>query len=160
MARLLATSSLAWPLRSLRKLASLATKLVRSTWNKPKVNSEGQNARWPPHSAVRNGSGTGIPGTRDLTKIQCGIRETLTGYRIGSWILGFWLLSGKQDSPKFGQGCRNGKENDIRDSDKKSSGFARMQDRNSFSISDPIRTKECGHCIVMVQFNIPGGTPL
>ena len=32
-----------------------------------------------------------------------------------------------------------------------------MQDRNSFSISDPIRTKESGHCIVMRQFNIPGG---
>ena len=51
MPRLLATSSLAWPLRSLRKLASLATKLVRSTWYKSKVNSEGQNARWPPHSS-------------------------------------------------------------------------------------------------------------
>ena len=32
-----------------------------------------------------------------------------------------------------------------------------MQDKNSFSISDPIRTKESGHCIVMWQFNIPGG---
>ena len=70
---------------------------------------------------------------------------------------GLWLLSGKQDSPKFGQRCGNGKENDIRDSDKKRSGCARMQDRNSFSISDPIRTKESGHCIVMWQFNIRGG---
>ena len=139
MARLLATSSLAWPLRSLRKLASLATKLVRSTWNKPKVNSEGQNARWPPHSAVRNGYGTGISGTRDLTKIQCGIRET---YRLLG--TGSWLLSGKQDSPKFGQGCGKGKENDIRDSNEKSSGCARMQDKSSFSISDPIRSLTSG----------------
>ena len=33
------------------------------------------------------------PGIRDLTIIQCGIRETLTGY-------GIWLLPRKRDSPK------------------------------------------------------------
>ena len=49
----------------------------------------------------------GIPRLRDLTEIQCRIRETLTGY-------GIWLLLRKRDSPKFGHGCRIGKENDIR----------------------------------------------
>ena len=35
-----------------------------------------------------------------------------------------------------------------------------MQDRNSFSISDPIRTKESDHCLVMVQFNmLPPSSP-
>ena len=29
-------------------------------------------------------------------------------------IYGIWLLLGKRDSPKFGHGCRTGKENDIR----------------------------------------------
>ena len=32
-----------------------------------------------------------------------------------------------------------------------------MQDKSSFSISDPIRSKKSGHYIVMVQFNIGGG---
>ena len=45
---------------------------------------------------------------RDLTEIQWGFQETLTGY-------GIWLLLGKRDSPKFGHGYRIGKENDIRD---------------------------------------------
>ena len=35
-----------------------------------------------------------------------------------------------------------------------------MHDRNSFSISDPIRTKESDHCLVMVQFNmLPPSSP-
>ena len=108
---------------------------------------------------MRNGSGTGIPGTRDLTKIQCGIRETLTGYRIGSWIQGFdcYMYPGSRIRQNLGKDAGTGKKTIFGIAIKKSSGCARMQDRNSFSISDPIRTKESGHCIVMVQFNIPGG---
>ena len=44
---------------------------------------------------------------RDLTEIQCGFQETLTGY-------GIWLLLGKRDSSKCGHGYRIGKENDVR----------------------------------------------
>ena len=48
---------------------------------------------------------------------------------------GLWLLSGKQDSPKFGQGCGNGKENDIRDSDKK------VQDARECRIGIPFQSQ-------------------
>ena len=58
----------------------------------------------------------GIPGTRDWTKIQFGIRETLTGYVL-------CLLPEKRNSSKFGHGRETGKENDIRESDDRSSGY-------------------------------------
>ena len=43
-----------------------------------------------------------------LNKIQCGIREVLTGY-------GIWLLPGKRDSLKSGHGCRIGNTLGARD---------------------------------------------
>ena len=61
----------------------------------------------------------------DLTEIQCGIRESLSGY--GIWPKyragfgkryrghGIWLLPEQRDSIKFGNGCEIGKENDIGD---------------------------------------------
>ena len=49
-----------------------------------------------------------VIGIWDLTEIQCGIRETLSGH-------GIWLLLEQRDSIKFGNGCGFGKENDIRD---------------------------------------------
>ena len=59
---------------------------------------------------MRNGSGSGIPETRDLTKIQCGIRETLTGYRIGSWIQGFDCYPGSRIRPNLGKDAGMGKK--------------------------------------------------
>ena len=57
----------------------------------------------------------GIPGIWDLSKIQRGIRETFTGY-------GIWLRTFKAGFAKIWSRNGIGKENDIRDSDDRSSG--------------------------------------
>ena len=57
----------------------------------------------------------GIPGIWDLSKIQRGIRETFTGYEI-------WLRTFKAGFAKIWSRNGIGKENDIRDSDDRSSG--------------------------------------
>ena len=56
-----------------------------------------------------------LSGIRDLTKMQCEIRETLSGY-------GILLQFGNRDSPKFAHACGIGKEEDIQDGDDGSSG--------------------------------------
>ena len=57
----------------------------------------------------------GIPGIWDLSKTQRGIRETLTGY-------GIWLRTFKAGFTKIWSRNGIGKENDIQDSDDRSSG--------------------------------------
>ena len=57
----------------------------------------------------------GIPGIWDLSKIQRGIRKTFTGY-------GIWLRTFKAGFAKIWSRNGIGKENDIRDSDDRSSG--------------------------------------
>ena len=53
----------------------------------------------------------GVSGIRDLTKIQCGIRETSTGKGFD--------LPGKWDWPKFnGHGTWDWERNDIRDTER------------------------------------------
>ena len=56
-----------------------------------------------------------VIGIRDVTKIQCEIRETLSGYEI-------LMQLGNRDSPKFVHACGIGKEKDIQNSDDGSSG--------------------------------------
>ena len=57
----------------------------------------GEREREPNPLTKSGSSWKGTPGIRNLTKIQCGIRETFMGY-------GIWLLPEKRDSPKFGHG--------------------------------------------------------
>ena len=56
-----------------------------------------------------------VIGIRDVTKIQCEIRETLSGYEI-------LMQLGNRDSPKFAHACEIGKEKDIQDGGDGSSG--------------------------------------
>ena len=77
----------------------------------------------------------GIRGIHDLTKIQCRIRETLTGY-------GIWLIPGIRDSPIYGHRFRIRvirKKNYIRDSDDRSSGcgFLVRKERECKRDQDP-----------------------
>ena len=50
-----------------------------------------------------------FPEPRDLTKIQCGIRETLTGY-IGSWIQSFDCYPGSRIRQNLGKDAGMGKK--------------------------------------------------
>ena len=59
------------------------------------------------------GSGSAFPGSRDLTKIQCRIRETLTGFN---------SYPGSRIRQNLGIGCGMGKVNDIQDRDDRRSG--------------------------------------
>lgn len=87
------------------------------------VNHYSRSLAQGPEGYFRNpgfGQNTGrdlgnVIGIRDVTKIQCEIRETLSGY-------GILMQLGNRDSPKFVHAYGIGKEKDIQNGDDGSSG--------------------------------------
>ena len=71
--------------------------------------------RYSSSGSISFGFWKGIPEIWDLSKIQRGIRETFTGY-------GIWVRTFKAGFSQIWSRNGIGKENDIRDSDDRSSG--------------------------------------